>query len=143
MMMAIAKLAPAGGHVGLGEVAQRCGISRKYLEQLVPPLRNAKLVRALPGRGGGYALARSPDQIQLSEIIEAAIGPIAITECAFEPETCAYAEFCNCQGLYALLNHRIAELLAEYSLADIMRDDWRRRVAQQLATKSRPRQGVV
>jgi Rrf2 family protein len=89
-------------------------------------------VRALSGRGGGYTLTRSADSIRVGEIIEAAIGPIAITECAAEPETCPYADFCNCQGLYALLNHRIAEVLNRHTLADLLDQNWRSRVNKEL-----------
>ena len=41
LMMAVAKLSSSGSPVGLGEVAQHCSISRRYLEQLVTPLKTA------------------------------------------------------------------------------------------------------
>ncbi|MGD8393853.1 MAG: Rrf2 family transcriptional regulator [Candidatus Eiseniibacteriota bacterium] len=132
MMMAIASLSSDGRHVGLGEVASRCSISRKYLEQLVTALRNAQLVRAHAGRSGGYALARRPDEIRVREIIEAAIGPIAVTDCAGDPGSCGYAEFCHCWGLWSLINHRVTEVLDEHTLADILDDDWLGKVREEL-----------
>jgi Rrf2 family protein len=132
MMMAITKLSSEGAPVGLADVARQCGVSRGYLEQLVPALKNAKLVRSQSGRGGGYALARNPEDIKVGDIIQAAIGPISVTECATEPETCLHAEFCNCRGLWALINHRINQVLNEYSLKDILHENWPKKVQQEL-----------
>jgi Rrf2 family protein len=132
MMMAIAKLSLEGVPVGLGDVSKQCGVSKGYLEQLVGSLRNARLLRALSGRGGGYTLARSADEIKIGDIIEAAIGPIAVTECAVEPETCINSDFCNCQGLWSLINHRINQVLDEFSLADIIEDKWPKKVREEL-----------
>lgn len=132
MMMAIAKLSSGNGPVGLGEVSRHCGISRRYLEQLVTALRNAQLVRSLSGRGGGYALARSPDQIKLGDIITAAIGPIAVTECAVDPQSCISSEYCNCQGIWALINLRINQVLNEYSLADLTDKDFQKNIQKEI-----------
>ena len=60
-----------GRAVSLKDVAARQGISEKYLWQVVNPLRAAGLVEAVRGPGGGYRLARSPDSIRISEIMEA------------------------------------------------------------------------
>lgn len=128
MMITIAKLSDNGSKVGLGDVAEQSGISRRYLEQLVTALRNATLLRAAPGRGGGYSLARDPAEIKVREIVEAAIGPIAIADCLFDSEQCVQAEYCNCHALWMLVNHRITSVLEEHTLADIMQPNWRQRI---------------
>ena len=53
------------------EIAQRQGISKKYLEQILPLLRQAKLIRAQKGIRGGYSLARSSDEITIADILNA------------------------------------------------------------------------
>ncbi|MDT8855711.1 Rrf2 family transcriptional regulator [Paracoccaceae bacterium Fryx2] len=76
-VVALADLAlaqkPAGSEelVSLSEVSKRQDISLPYLEQLFVKLRRAGLVEAVRGPGGGYRLARSPDAIRLSEVMEA------------------------------------------------------------------------
>lgn len=72
-MVALADLAMAGkdGLVSLTEVSRRQDISLPYLEQLFVKLRRAGLVEAVRGPGGGYRLARSPDAIRVSEVMEA------------------------------------------------------------------------
>jgi Rrf2 family protein len=132
MIMAIAKLSSDDGPVGLGEVSRHCGISRRYLEQLVTALRNASLVRSLSGRGGGYALARSAEEIKLVDIITAAIGPVAVTDCAVDPNTCISSEYCNCQRVWALINLRINQVLSEYSLADLLDKGFQKKVQKEI-----------
>ncbi len=76
-MVALADLALADAKSGgddlmsLAQVAQRQSISLPYLEQLFVKLRRAGLVEAVRGPGGGYRLARSPDAIRISEVMEA------------------------------------------------------------------------
>ena len=70
-----AATAVSGAHgdelMSLSEIARRQDISLPYLEQLFVKLRRAGLVDAVRGPGGGYRLARSPDAIRVSEVLEA------------------------------------------------------------------------
>lgn len=76
-MVALADLAlaeakaTADEHVSLAAISRRQDISLPYLEQLFVKLRRAGLVEAVRGPGGGYRLARTPDQIRISEVMEA------------------------------------------------------------------------
>ncbi|WP_062762980.1 Rrf2 family transcriptional regulator [Falsirhodobacter sp. alg1] len=72
-MVALVDLALHSGEklVSLAEVSKRQDVSLPYLEQLFVKLRRAGLVEAVRGPGGGYKLARSPDSIRVSEIMEA------------------------------------------------------------------------
>ncbi|MDA8746978.1 Rrf2 family transcriptional regulator [Litoreibacter sp.] len=72
-MVALADLALASNSelVSLGEISKRQDISLPYLEQLFVKLRRAGIVLSVRGPGGGYRLAKSPDAIRVSEILEA------------------------------------------------------------------------
>jgi Rrf2 family protein len=85
------------------------------------------------GRAGGYVLGRDPEDIRLKDIIEAAIGPIAITECVHDDVDCLHRDFCSCRGLWALINRRIVKDLEEFTLADLIDESWSRRVAEEFA----------
>ena len=132
LMMAIGRLAEQRRPVSLGEVARHCGISRRYLEQLVVSLRHADLLRGRSGRGGGYLLSRPASEIRIGEIIEAAIGPITISECVTKADTCMQSSFCQCRLLWQLIDHRIDEVLNEYSLADLIDHRWTARAHRDL-----------
>ena len=72
-MVALADLAQSAddGLVSLGEISKRQDVSLPYLEQLFVKLRRAGLVESVRGPGGGYRLAKSPDAIRVSEVLEA------------------------------------------------------------------------
>ncbi|MCF1709910.1 Rrf2 family transcriptional regulator [Tabrizicola sp. J26] len=72
-MMALADLALARPDdlVSLAAISKRQDISLPYLEQLFVKLRRAGLVEAARGPGGGYKLARAPEDIRVSEVLEA------------------------------------------------------------------------
>ncbi|MDB6178643.1 Rrf2 family transcriptional regulator [Paracoccus sp. Z330] len=55
----------------LSEISRRQDISLPYLEQLFVRLRRAGLVESVRGPGGGYRLARQPETIRISDVLEA------------------------------------------------------------------------
>ena len=59
------------GAVTLADIAQRQGISLSYLEQLFARLRRYGLVDSIRGPGGGYNLAKDPDEISVAQIVVA------------------------------------------------------------------------
>ena len=118
--------------VSLGDVSTHSGISRRYLDQLVVSLKNADLLRGRSGRGGGYTLSRPAAEIKVGEIIEAAIGPITISECVNKPDVCMQSDLCQCRLLWSLINHRVKEVLDEYSLADMLDHKWPGKMREEL-----------
>ena len=124
MMLDIAKHGEKGSPVSLSMVSERTGISHGYLEQLAPALRAARLVKSVAGRHGGYRLADPADEISIRQVIEASIGPVCVVDCVEEPESCSRAEFCECRMVYSLINQRIAQVLDEFSLKDLLDPSW-------------------
>ena len=66
----------AEGYVPLKDVAERQGISEKYLESIVKTLVRADVLSGLRGKGGGYRLRKSPDQYGVREILSLLEGPL-------------------------------------------------------------------
>lgn len=104
----------------LKDIAKRQGISKRYLEQIVISLKNSRLIRGIPGKKGGYVLAREPEEISVGEIIEAAIGPINVVDCVMDPDACAHSETCECRPLYAEINGLIKKALHQQTLAQVV-----------------------
>lgn len=67
----IALHSESGSSVSTPDIAERQGISQKYLEQILIHLRQAGIIRAQKGLRGGYAMARPADSIRMSEILNA------------------------------------------------------------------------
>lgn len=112
------------GPIATHTIAQRQGISERYLEQLMVPLKRAGLVKSIRGSQGGYILGRSPDKITAGDIIRVLEGPIAPVECVSEqnPEACGRFDYCVTRVLWTKVRNSIAEVLDSYSLADLARE---------------------
>ena len=65
-----------GQAAGAKEIAERQKVPLRFLEQILQDLRKAGIVEARRGPRGGYALARSPAQISLAEVLHAVRGPL-------------------------------------------------------------------
>jgi len=67
--------------IKVGEISARQGISLKYLEQLIRPLKRAEIIESLRGIKGGHRLAKKPEEIslgQITRIFESPGGPVKI-----------------------------------------------------------------
>lgn len=67
--------------IPLDEIADRQGISKKYLEIIVKILVQHDLLKGLRGKGGGYKLTRPLSDYPVGEILEATEGTLAIVAC--------------------------------------------------------------
>ncbi len=83
-LKALATLAVEYQHkrpVLISELAERDKIPKKFLEMILLELKNKAILLSKKGKGGGYLLARSPEQIQLVTIMRALEGPLAPLSC--------------------------------------------------------------
>jgi len=109
-----------GSSVSTPEIAERQGISQKYLEQILTHLKQAGLIRAQKGLRGGYALARPADRIRLSEILNALDNSILEeTDQAGETDGRSLRGAVN-DCVWRELNHSIAAFAESKTLSDIM-----------------------
>ena len=68
---AVLYLAISDGTCSSREISDEMSIPRDYLIQLALKLRNAGIIKARPGKNGGYVLARKPSEITLGQILNA------------------------------------------------------------------------
>ena len=71
----------ADGFIPLKVIAQRQEISEKYLENIIKLLVKAKLLTGVRGKGGGYQLAKAPEQYTVGEILRLTEGSLAPVAC--------------------------------------------------------------
>lgn len=110
-----------GGCISLREISQRQRISVKYLEQLMPPLTNAGLIRSYRGNNGGYRLTRAPQEYTVGEILRATTENISPVACMEHPEEeCPHAEDCLTMPFWVGLDQVIKEYADHITLADLV-----------------------
>ena len=122
-VMAMADIAQQGGElpVSLGDISGRQAISQAFLEQLFAKLRKNGLVDSVRGPGGGYSLAKDPDEIQIVDIISAVDEPLQITRCQGDAlDGCVDGEKCVTHELWAALGRQVYGFLAAVTLGDVV-----------------------
>ena len=109
------------GYVALKDIAQRQGISKKYLEQIVPMLGRADVLRTTRGYQGGYRLAKGPGDYTVGEILRITEGDLAPVACLQSGEVdCPRAEQCLTISVWEGLYHVINRYLDSITLQDIL-----------------------
>ena len=124
MMVELARELQKNDLVHLGRIAEITGLSCNYLSQLAIPLKNAGLIKGVPGKMGGYRLAKSPEKISIAEIVRAVIGPVSLTECVTDPSICNNSTFCEARTVWTIVNSQIQQTLEELTLADLIARNW-------------------
>ena len=107
------------GSVTLADVAERQGISQAYLEQLFRRLKQSGLVVGARGPGGGYRLARTLEDISVSDIIGAVGEGVDATRCGGTGD-CQDGEICLTHELWAELSQQIDLFLKRITFASLV-----------------------
>jgi Rrf2 family protein len=103
------------------DIAERTGLPQPYLEQILLALKGAGIVRSKRGVGGGYVLARNPEEITLAQIVSAVDGPIVAGDFG-EPHTggaCDHEGQCVLLAVWAEVGETIRGHLQSFTLADM------------------------
>ena len=109
------------GELTLAEIAGAQDLPPKYLESLLTSLRAAGFVRAQRGPGGGYALARPPEEITLREVFDALEGPDPYVACTEDVKTCPRRGDCVTRGVWAAMYRASMQVLEALTLAGLTR----------------------
>ena len=96
----------SAAYLPLPAIAERQGISEKYLESIISVLSKAGLVDGLRGKGGGYRLNRPAADYSVGQILR-------LTEGSLAPVTCTLSLW---KGLDKVIN----DYLDSVSLADLL-----------------------
>ena len=109
------------GYVSLKDIADRQGISKKYLEQIVPLLNKTGLLRTNRGNKGGYMLSGTADEITVGDVLRATEGSLAPVACLeFEPNECPRAGDCSTLFIWEGLFKTITDYLDGITFSDII-----------------------
>ena len=107
------------GPVLLRDIAERQQISLSYLEHLITPLVAGGIVRSIRGVRGGVLLARPPEEIKLSEVIQLLEGSVAPVECINNPGICSRSAFCVTRDVWGELEKAMSRVLESTTLQDL------------------------
>ena len=104
------------------ELAERFDIPVELLAKVLQKLVRAGLLVSHQGIRGGYVLARPAADISVADIIVAVDGPLTVTACSDDDQTCDQYLKCNVRDPLWRLKDRIVETLTSCSLAELATD---------------------
>ena len=104
----------------LKEVAEREGISQKYLESIMTCLSKAGFVDAQHGKGGGYRLNRRPEEYTIGSILKLTEGSLSGVSCSADKDGCARSTCCQAKPMWDKLNGLIDDFFEGITLADLL-----------------------
>jgi Rrf2 family protein len=110
--------------VQISSLAKRGKMPQKFLEAILLELKNRGVLQSKKGKGGGYSLAKKPDDIRLGEVIRMLEGPLALIPCVSQnlPHKCDECDDDETFGLRILFKEvrdATAGILDNTSLAKI------------------------
>ncbi len=101
------------------ELAERFDIPVELLAKVLQKLARANLLVSQQGIRGGYVLARPAHQISVADIIVAVDGPLTVTACSDEDQSCEQYLKCNVRDPLWRLKDRIVHTLTTCTLAEL------------------------
>ena len=104
----------------LRDIASRQDISLLYLERLIAPLVAGGIVRTTRGPKGGISLAKPPEQIKLSEVIQLLEGSTAPVECVNNPVVCNRSGICATRDIWGELKRQTDSMLESITIHDLI-----------------------
>jgi len=109
------------GPLFLKDIAQRQGISEKYLWQLIHPLKATGLISSTRGAHGGYQLAKAPGEITLKDIMQVVEGSLALVDCVDNGSVCGRAEKCITRDVWQEATQGMLKTLESLTLETMVR----------------------
>ena len=112
---------PDDGFISLKSIADRQGVSVKYLEMIAGNLKKAELIESTRGKEGGYMLCRNPSEYSVGEILRCIEDNLAPVSCIKAGSiTCEHAGECMTVPMWKELDDITNNYLDGVSLEDLI-----------------------
>lgn len=99
------------------EVYQELGIKKQYMRRLLTDLTKAGFIKSTRGRNGGYAFARNPETIFISEVINCIDGIVTYNTCILGINDCRRTEKCSMHKVWDETKAKIISAFTTTSIA--------------------------
>ena len=116
----------AGTPISVKDIAERRGISDKYLEQIISMLNKAGFVKSIRGAQGGYMLSKQPSEYTVGMILRLAEGSLAPVSCIEGDVPCERVGKCGTAALWKKVNDAVNGVIDTTTLQDLL--DWHQNI---------------
>lgn len=111
--------------IQISKIAEHENIPRKFLEAILLDLKNAGTLSSRKGKTGGYYLHKSPEDINIADVMRLFDGPIALLPCVTHMyyercEECKDEATCGIRSIFSDVRNETVNMLKNATLAEIM-----------------------
>lgn len=114
--------------VRIQAISEQQNIPKRFLEQILNDLRSAGVVQSKRGVGGGYRLARRPEEITLAVVIrhiEGALAPVScVSERFYEKCSCPDESRCAIRSVMKEVREAVVRIVERVTVAELC-ERWR------------------
>lgn len=115
-----------GEYIPLKDISVRQNISIKYMEQIISLLKKEGFLKSTRGNGGGYRLAKQPQEYTVGDILRAAEGSLAPIACLEDDENqCERSSICPTLNFWMGLDRVVNEYVDSVTLQDLLEESER------------------
>ena len=118
-MVALAKI-PDNSYAGAAKIAEQVNAPKNYLGKLLQTLARERLVFSQKGLGGGFCLARDPDEITLYHVVTPIEQVDRWKECILGQRECNDQCACSLHCKWEAVRNSYLSLLQETTIADLV-----------------------
>jgi len=109
--------------VRIQTISEQQNIPKRFLEQILNDLRSAGVVQSKRGVGGGYRLARRPEEIMLAAVIrhiEGALAPVScVSESFYEKCSCPDESRCAIRSVMKEVREAVVKIVGRVTVAEM------------------------
>ena len=110
-----------GNYIPLKDVAERQGVSKKYLEIIVKDMVAGDLLTGASGKGGGYKLCRKPEEYNIGEILELMEGSLSSVVCLADDKfECPRRKACQTLPMWEEYDKMVHDFFYGKKLSDLL-----------------------
>ena len=118
----LAHLGEQEAPVSAQEVANFYRLPYPMVANILKQLVSSGLIDSTRGQLGGYVLARSAEDINLSEIIQITDSTFELVECVHDEDLCKVHQSCPTRRPLIAIHQKIQQFVEETTLAAIIED---------------------
>jgi len=98
-------------------------VTPAFLTKILQPLIKAGIVSSQRGVGGGFLLAKDPNEITMFDILQAEEGQLKLNHCLIDADFCSRDGYCSAHEVWHETQHEMSQVLKRYSIADLVRKE--------------------
>lgn len=109
------------GPLSVSQISKNQSIPVKYLEQLIIPLKRARLIKSVRGPKGGHMLAEPPDRINVWDVVRLLEAKFSFVDCLSDTEACDHVGDCPVRPVWGKAYQAMIQVFKETTLEDLIK----------------------